>query len=225
MDIERIYQLNADTQKVVETRLKAVEARQQTQTDLTLRTLADLEQRVAAMQETLDVIRNQVDEIRYKISGESPDRVPIRVGQGDRASTVVLQGDQLFLDGQRALQRKDFAAARAFYQQFLQEFSTSSRAVEAQMWIGECYYREGKWKEAKAAFQVVEQQYVASARVPESLLKIAGCEEKMGQPQQAVATLQRLIAKHPKWEQIDQAQEMLRGLDKSGPLVPPGPAP
>jgi tol-pal system protein YbgF len=190
-----------------------------------LRSLADLEQRMAAMQETLDTIRNQVDQVRYKTSGESPDRIPIPVVQGDRTTTVVLEGEQIFLDGQRALQRKDYAGARASYQEFLKQFAHSTRAAEAQLWIGETYYREGKWKEARAAYQVVEQQYLTSPRVPEALMKMALCDEKMGQNAQAAATLQRLIAKFPRWEQVEQAQEMLRSLEKGGPLVPPGPAP
>jgi len=223
MDIERIYQVNADTQKVVETRLKTLEIRQQTQSDLALRSLAELEQRVAAMQETLDSIRNQVEEIRFKTLGESPDRVPIRVGSGDHASTVVLEGEQLFLDGQKALQRKDYAGARSFYQEFLKQFAGSPRAADAQMWIGESYYREGKWKEAKAAFVTVEQQYVASPRLPEALMKMALCDQQTGQNEQAAATLERLIAKYPSWDQIEQAQEMLRNLPKGGPQLPPGP--
>jgi len=224
MEIERIYQLNMDTQKVVETALKTLDTRQQTQSELMLRTLAELEQRVAALQESLDAVRTQMDELRYRTGSESPDRMSIRVGQGDRASTVILQGEQFLLDGQRALQRKDFVSARSSFQEFLKQFPSSLRAADAQMWIGESFYRESKWNEAKAAYQVVEQRYMASPRVPEALLKMARCDQQMGQTNQAVATLERLIAKYPKWEQIQQAQEMLTSLGKVELQVPPSPS-
>ena len=222
-DIDRIYQLNSDTQKIVETRLKAMETKQQTQSELTMRSLAELEQRVEALQETLGIIRTQVEELRYRTLGESPDRIPLRVGQGDRASTVVLEGEQLFLSGRNALERGDHNGARTSFNTFLKQFPTSARAAEAQVWIGETYYREGKYKEAAAAYQVVGQQYVTSPYVPESLMKIALCQEQLGQKEQAAGTLERVIAKYPRWEKIENAQEMLRRLVKVGPQVPPVP--
>ena len=223
MDIERIYELNADTQKTVETRLKALDTRQQTQSDLLMRSLTDLEQRVATLQESLDAIRTQIDQLRYKAGGESAESVPLRVGQGDTASTVVLQGEQLFLEGQRAIQRKDYAGARASYLEFLKQFPSSPRGADAQMWLGETYYREGKWAEARAAFLTVEQRYVTSPRVPEAMMKVALCDRALGQVDQAAATLEQLIAKFPRWEQIEQAQEMLRTLVRVTPQLPPGP--
>jgi len=223
MEIERIYQLNLDTQKVVENQMRMLETRQQTQSELVLRTLTEIEQRVAALQETLDAVRSQMEEIRYRSASESADRLAIRVGQGDQASTVVLQGEQLLLDGQKALQRRDFVAARVSFQEFLKQFAGSPRAADAQMWVAESFYREGKWNEAKAAFAVVEQRYVASPRVPDALFKTALCDRQLGQRDQAVATLERLIAKYPKWDQIPQAQEILSSLTKAELQVPPAP--
>jgi tol-pal system protein YbgF len=224
-DIDRIYQLNSDTQKIVETRLKAMETRQQTQSELTMRSLAELEQRVEALQETLGVIRTQVEELRYRTLGESPDRIPLRVGQGDRTSTVVLEGEQLFLSGRNALERGDYNGSRTSFQTFLNQFAASARAAEAQVWIGETFYREGKYKEAATAYQVVEQRYLTSRYVPEALMKIALCQEQLGQKEQAIATIERVIAKYPRWEKIENAQEMLRRLAKIGLQVPPAPAP
>jgi len=223
LEIKHIRQINQDTQKTVEGRLKMFETRQQTQSDLILRTLSEVEQRVAALQESLGTIRAQIDELRYRTPGEGTDRLPIRVGQGDRASTVILEGEQLFLDGQKALQRKDFISARSSFQEFLKQFAGSARAAEAQMWIGEAFYRENKWNEAKATYQVVEQRYVTSPRVPEALYKMALCDQQMGQRDSAVAALERLIARYPRWEQIQQAQDMLARLGKVELQVPPGP--
>jgi len=224
MDIDRIYQLNTDTQKLMEARLKESEAKQKADSELILNNLVGLEQRIAALQETMDAIRTQVEELRYRATGETPDRVPIQLGQGDRASTVVLEGEQLFLEGQKALQRNDYAAARASFQEFLKQFPTSRRRAEAQLWIGESSYREKKWQEASEAFQVVEQQYLTTPRVPEAIMKMALCDEQLGHPDQAIATLERLITNYPKWDRIQQAQEMLRRLIKVEPQVPPAPS-
>jgi len=225
MHIERIYQLNAETQNLVNAQLKALETKRKTDSELTLRSLAEMEQRVEDLQETLGIVRSQVEEIRYRTVGESPDRVPIQVGEGDRASTVVLEGNQFLLDGQRALARQDYAAARAAFQEFLEQFPNSRRAVDAQMWIAETLYRENKWTEARAAYLVVEQRYLASRRVPEALMKMALCETELGQEDQAVTTLERLIAKYPKCDQIERANEMLRSFIKVEPQVPPRPSP
>ncbi|MCX8038765.1 MAG: tol-pal system protein YbgF [Candidatus Sumerlaeia bacterium] len=222
-NIDRIFQLNLETQKVVESRIKAMEAKQKADSELVLNNLVGIEQRIAALQESLDAIRSQVEEMRYRTLGESPDRVPLRVGRGETTTTVVLEGEQLFLDGQKALQRRDFNAARLSFQEFLKQFPASQRRADAQMWIAESYYREEKWAEALAAFREVEQQYLTSPRVPEALMKMALCEQHLNRTDQAIATLERLITNYPKWERLDQAQEMLRSLIKVEQVPPPLP--
>lgn len=225
MQIQQIYQLNYETQKLVNLQLKALETKRKTDSELTLRSLAELEQRMEGLQETMGIIRSQVEEIRYRTAGESPDRLPIQVGSGDRASTVVLEGGQLFLDGQRALARQEYASARTAFQEFLKQFQNSRRAADAQMWIAETFYRENKWNEARAAYLVVEQRYLASQRVPEALMKMALCEKALGREDQATTTLERLIAEYPKWEQIERVRDMLRSLATVEPEVPPNPSP
>ncbi len=222
-NIDRIFQLNLETQKVVDSRIKAMEVKQKTDSELLLNNLAGIEQRIAALQESLDAIRSQVEEMRYRTLGESPDRVPLRVGRGETTTTVVLEGEQLFLEGHKALQRKDFDAARLCFQEFLKQFPTSQRRADAQMWIAESYYREEKWVDALAAFREVEQQYLTSPRVPEALIKMALCEQKLDRTDQAIATLERLITNYPKWERLDQAQELLRSLIKVEQVPPPAP--
>jgi len=223
--IDRIAQMNLDTQKIVETRLKTVEAKQQADSALLASNLASIGEQIRALQETLDQTRHEVQEIRLRTTGEAPDRLPIVVGQGDTASTVILEGQQILLQGEQALQRKDYQAARGSFQEYVKRFPTSPRAAEAQIRIGESYVREGKLPEAVAALQVVEQLYVNSPLVPEALMKIASCQEQLGQAQQAIATLKRLVSQHQRWEKIEAAQEMLRRLDRLEPQVPPTASP
>ncbi|MBM3333880.1 tetratricopeptide repeat protein [Candidatus Sumerlaeota bacterium] len=219
--IDRIAQMNRDTQKIVETQLKTLETRQQADSALFTSNLASLGEQIRALQETLDQTRQEMQQIRFRMTGEAPDRIPIVVGRGDVASTVILEGQQLLLQGEQALQRKDYLAARSSFQEYVKRFPTSPRAAEAHMRIGESYIREGKLLEAVAALQVVEQLYVNSPLVPEALMKIASCQEQMGQVQQAVATLKRLVSQHQKWEKIEAAQETLRKLDRVESQVPP----
>ena len=131
----------------------------------------------------------------------------------------------MFLSGRNALERGDYNGARTSFQTFLNQFAGSARAPEAQVWIGETFYREGKYKEAATAYQVVEQRYLTSPYLPEALMKIALCQEQLGQKEQAIATIERVIAKYPRWEKLENAQEMLRRVAKIGPQVPPAPAP
>jgi len=219
--IDRIAQMNLDTQKIVETQLKTLEAKQQGDSALFASNLASLGEQIRAMQETLDQTRHGVQEIRFRMTGEAPDRIPIVVGRGDVASTVILEGQQLLLQGEQALQRKDYQAARSSFQEYAKRLPTSPRAAEAHMRIGESYVREGKLPEAVKALQVIEQLYVNSPLVPEALMKIATCQEQLGHVQQAVATLKRLVSQHQKWEKIEAAQETLRKLNKVDSQVPP----
>jgi tol-pal system protein YbgF len=224
-DIRRIYQVNGDTQQLVQTRLTDLETKRRSDSELILRRLADMDQRIMALHEQMDIVRGQLEEVRYRTTGESPDRIPIHVGTGDEASTLVLEGEQLFSEGGVALRRGDYAGARAAFGEFLKQFPTSSRAVDARMWIAESHYREEDWPAAREAFAMVEQRYPASSRVPEALYKMALCDEELGNPALAAETLQRLVGKYPDWEMIERAKDMLDRLIKVEPQVPPAATP
>ena len=224
LDIERIYQTNAETQQRVDAALAAIQTKSQADTELIIRNLIELEQRIDALQETLGIVRSQIEEVRYQMVGEGADRVAIQVGQGNDATTAVLEGGELLLEGQTALRRENHEQARASFQEFLNRFPASPRAAEAQMRIGDAYYREAKWAEARAAYERVETQYLTSPRVPEALMKMAYCEEQLGRTAPALAILERLLQNHAEWEQIQRARDMMRRLIQLEPIVPPPPA-
>lgn len=221
LDVQRILQVNTETQDRVENALSAIQKKSQADTEMIVTNLAELEQRIDALQEALGVIRSQVEEIRFRTAGESVDRVAIRVGQGNTASTAVLEGSSLLLEGQNALTQENYEQARRLFQEFLNRFPASTRAPDAQMRIADSYYRQEEWAAARAAYQVMETRYLTSPRVPEALMKMAYCEEKLGRETQAVEILDRLIRNHPKWEQIERAREALNRYVKVEPQVPP----
>jgi len=223
VDIERIYQVNAETQKRLDSALKAIQNKQEADSSLMLRNLAEIEQRIAAMEEMLGKLQSQIEEIRYRTSGESPDRIPILVGSGASASTVVLEGRQMLLDGEKALARSDYEGARAAFKEFLQRFPTSPRAADAQMLIADSYYRQGKWEDAIREYGVVEQRYVASRRVPEAMMKTALCYEKMGRKDRAAAVLRKILEAFPEWDQIERVKTMLQRLVEVRAQIPPPP--
>lgn len=221
VDISSINQRIAQTQNLIDSRVRDIERRQTADSETMMRTLAGIESQIAAIQEDLGSIKTQLAELRYQARREDAERVAIQVGQGDAASTVVLEARRLLLDASQAMVRREYENARESYNEFLRQFAVSQHRFDAHMGIAESYYREGKWNEAVEAFQRVAERYPADPRAPEALMKIAICQQKAGQKEQAVATLQSLIKTHPNWDRIQQAQDQLNQLTQAEPQLPP----
>jgi len=223
-DIDQLYQQNAQTQKALESRLAAFEARQSRESEMTRRVLTDLEQRVVELQEQMGAVRSQAEEMRHRSQQDQPrERVAINVGQGDAASTVVIEGSQLLLDAQNAMGRQDYAGARATLHEYLRQFQRSERAVDAYIWIGDTYYYEKDWANARAAYEVAARQFPKSPRAPEALMKVALTNENLGAVDEAVDALEQLLRAYPNWEQIERARDMYLRLRKNPPVAPPKP--
>lgn len=98
------------------------------------------------------------------------------------------------------------------FSDFLKARPDSSLASDAQYWIGECLYSQGKFKEAAEAFDQVPSKYPGAARVPAAMLKKGLSQIQTGQTTQGVSTLQKLIDTQPQSEEARLAAERLQQM-------------
>jgi tol-pal system protein YbgF len=86
--------------------------------------------------------------------------------------------ETLYSLGRTKLEERSAAAARAAFQNFLEQYPQHERAPDAQIAIGESYVMDDDLEEAVAAFEKVSSAYPTSARAPESLYRAGQISEQ-----------------------------------------------
>jgi len=110
-------------------------------------------------------------------------------------------------------QRQNYALARSGFEEYLRLFSETDLADNAQYWVGECYYAEGKYEEAAQAFKKVIELYPTGNKVPRAMLKAGHALLQLGRKDQARLMFQLVIDAYPLSSEADQAKSRLKKLN------------
>ena len=104
---------------------------------------------------------------------------------------------------------RDYAAAMAGFQLFIELHSQSALAANAQYWIGECQYRMGRYREALKSFYDVVSNYPLSPKLAASTLKLGQTYTKLGEPEKARLMFERVVDQYPDSSEADVARKAL----------------
>lgn len=104
---------------------------------------------------------------------------------------------------------RDYAAAMAGFQLFLELHSQSALAANAQYWIGECQYRMGRYRDALKSFYDVVSNYPLSPKVAASTLKLGQTYDKLGDPEKAKLMFDRVVEQYPDSAEAEVARKAL----------------
>lgn len=102
-----------------------------------------------------------------------------------------------------------YNAAKEAFRGFLKSFPNSEYSDNAQFWIGECYYFEGKYEEAIVEYERVIQNYPKGNKVPNAFLKQALSFLKIGDKSSAKLLLERVIKDYPNTTSANVARKKL----------------
>ena len=105
-----------------------------------------------------------------------------------------------------------YAPAITHFQQFLSAYPTSTRAGDAQYWLGESYYLSRDVNAAKEAFINLGLRYPESARLPDALLKLGYLYSEQGDTARAREVLQKLRQSYPNTQAASLAERRLQSL-------------
>ncbi|HKY34224.1 MAG TPA: tol-pal system protein YbgF [Candidatus Polarisedimenticolia bacterium] len=175
---------------------------------------ADLKATVQSLLDQNRVVSEQLKEIRSWMAGMSQTGRPAQGGPAGTAAAVPRPagGDPGFASAYADYTKGNYELAMMGFSDFLKAHPDSPQAPEAQYWIGECLYSQGKFKEAAEAFDRCLSRYPGAQRVAPALLKKGYAQLEAGQTTQAVSTLQRLIESHPQSDEARLASERLQQL-------------
>lgn len=94
------------------------------------------------------------------------------------------------------------------FREFLQKYPNGRYAANADFWIGESLYSQGKYKEALDQYQAVNNTFPAHHKNADALLKAAMTMSKMGDQAGASAKYQQLISSFPNSDAARRAKAM-----------------
>lgn len=226
--------------------LKAISSRQDEQTAQTRKSFADQKLVIDQFATDLRIVRERIDESNVRITtlsqevealrlaiptftappaaapidpgapaGAPPPPVdpaapvtqPMAPGSPQRMFSTAL-GD--FTVGQWALCIQGF-------EMYLRSFARTDAADDAQWYIGECHYNDGKFPQAVDAYNRVITNFPRGDRVPDAYYKRGVAFSSMKQPDQARESFETVIELFPDHEMARLARQQLTRLTQAKP--------
>ena len=92
----------------------------------------------------------------------------------------------------------DYSTAEQEFTQYITRYPSSARAADANFWLGEALYSQGKYNEAAKTFLNAHQKYGSSEKAPEMLLKLGMSLAALDNTETACATLREVSKRYPK---------------------------
>ncbi len=162
--------------------------------------LAQVSQQIAATTQELQAVRNAAEEARARRAPAPSAVVNPTDPQAlyDTAYNDYLQGN--------------YDLAILGFRQYAETYRSTELADNATYWIGECYYRQGKFEKAIEQFDEVLARFERSDRTPSALLKKGYAYFELGQRAQGVVHLQSVIREHAGTDEASLASQRLREM-------------
>jgi tol-pal system protein YbgF len=118
----------------------------------------------------------------------------------------------LYDNALRDLNTGKYDLARQQFTEYLQYYSQTALAGNAQFYIGETYYRQNDFNRAIQEYDRVLRDYPESNKVAGALLKKGYAQLELNQRDQGVATLRLLVERYPRAEESRWARRRLELL-------------
>ncbi|HET9226516.1 MAG TPA: tol-pal system protein YbgF [Thermoanaerobaculia bacterium] len=98
------------------------------------------------------------------------------------------------------------------FQEYLNNFPNTDLADNATYWIGECYYRQRRFRQAVDQFDAVLERYPRSDKVAAATLKKGYAHLELGERSEGVVQLRHVIRQYPTSDEANLARQRLREI-------------
>lgn len=180
------------------------------------RSLKEYDQRLAAMEDKLNILTNLLKDIKDKNANVGLTTSPEKIGSADMGQT---QEFQKLLD---YVNSEDWNKSLSGFQAFLQRYPKSPLADNAQYWVAESYYGLGDYKKSIAEHQVLIQKYPRSPKAKNSLLKQGYAFYNLKMYAEAKPFLEKVVTDYPNTSEAAKASAKIKDINRA--LTNPAPA-
>jgi len=208
--MDSLLKTEADMQVKLQDLTGQIEALQAKLEDTTYR-LSQLSQQIAATNQELKSFR--VAPAPAPASGDQNDPnfgVPAPVpappgGSGADPKALYDAAYNDYLKGSYDLSTREF-------QEYLQNFPETDLADNATYWIGECLYRQKKYRQAVEQYDQMLARYPKSDKAASATLKKGYSYIELGEKTKGLLQLQRVVRDYPASDEANLARQRLREL-------------
>jgi tol-pal system protein YbgF len=162
---------------------------------------------VNQLQEMVAYQNERLLRVEKYLNLESAEKKPSRPSHSENkaAETKTAQDEpgkdlsdtDLYLVAKKAFDQGEYALARQGFEDLLKKYPSSSRANNAQFWLGETYYQEKWYEKAILEYQKVIDKYPKDNKVPAALLKQGFAFLSLGDKTNARLVFRELLNKFP----------------------------
>lgn len=201
--------------------------------------LNQLQQQASDNQRDIDSLRGQIQESQYQLNqvverqkqlyeqidslgqgggqSASAPAASAAAGAGSAAASSaapVSKGDEnsdYNAAVSLALEKKQYDQAIPAFQSFVKQYPKSTYQPNANYWLGQLFYNQGKKDDAAYYFAVVVKNYPKSPKAPDAMYKVGIIMQEKGQADKAKAVFQQVVKQYPNSSAAKQAQKRIAG--------------
>jgi len=164
-------------------------------------------------------LRRQIDALEARIA-----RLEARISAGDEsepderpspslepAAEAVQDETELYRRALDTFRRRQYAEAKALFEQIVESFPDGTYRQNAYYWTGECEYGLGRYDAATRAFRAA-LSLPGGAKHDDALLKLGVCYARLGRKSDARRAFKQLLERFPASEYAARAKDYLARL-------------
>ena len=145
-------------------------------------------------------------------SAAAPGQTAPAAGQDAPARPHVPDANSLYEQGLSYYNGGQYDLAIQAFQQYLQYYSDTDLASNAQFYIGECYYGQGDYKKAIDQYNQCIERYPTGNKLAAAQLKKGYALIDLGQTQAGARELRSLVERYPNSREAELARQRLKKL-------------
>jgi len=181
---------------------------------------ADQQAAIGEVRNTIDVLRNQLDQANRQAARPRPknpapapgDTAAASNGGQQTGSAPALEEEGLFQVANQNLQQGKYPLAVTGFREYMSKFPEGSYVDDAQYGIGESYYAQSDFPTAAIEFRALVDRYPTSERVPAALYKAGLSYFESGREDLGRAYLERVVNEYPYSDEGLKAKSRLENL-------------
>jgi tol-pal system protein YbgF len=167
--------------------------------------LITVQELMGANAQTVRQLRDQLDRQQAAAAATTPAPATPQPGSASEA-------ESLYSLGRTKLDEKSAAAARAAFEQFLQQYPQHERAPDAQFGLAEAIFLDGDLGDAVTQFERIASAYPTSPRAPEALYRAGQISEQRDRRTEARRFYNLVVTRYAGTPSARLAQQRITAL-------------
>ncbi len=176
----------------------------------------ELKTKIANLTTQMQAIQSQMQNVnQMPAGGAAPAGAP---GPGGQAAMPQPQGpaappvDQLYQSALRDYNSAKYALAASEFGDVIHFYPQDPLAGNAQYYLGEISYRQGKYQAAITSYDALLEQYSGNSKAPAAELRKGQSLIALGQKDAGVRELRTLIQRYPQTPEAQEGRSKLNGM-------------